>query len=179
MIAARAGASDFQSSHASAVQRATRLTRTPAMMPIAAGRMGLHGACELIDRCPVDQPFSFGRSPRISRNSCGPLMSRRFRSRRSSGVADGSPISSIRRPAMSEAFAAAVGLVCLVGSEPLSAISIMRRMAPERDPSECLAAQSSIDLISARGIRVATSGSLPVAGRPLFFLGITLIDFAI
>jgi hypothetical protein len=42
-------------------------------------------------------------------------------------------------------------------------------MAFEREPSVLWVAQSSIDRISSGAIRAATSGSVPVAGRPLFF----------
>src|SRR6266446_2016645 len=47
--------------------------------------------------------FTFGRSTRSSRNSIGPLMSRRLRWARSSGGAVGSPIFSIALAASSAA----------------------------------------------------------------------------
>jgi hypothetical protein len=116
-----------------------------------------------------DQPFGFGWLPRISRNSRGPLMRRRFRSCRSSAVADGSPILSIRRPAMSEAFAAAFRLVCFAGSEPTSPSSTRRRMASEREAALLRAAHRSIACVSSTDKRIAETGACPVAGRPLFF----------
>jgi hypothetical protein len=116
-----------------------------------------------------DQPFGFGWLPRISRNSRGPLMRRRFRSCRSSAVADGSPILSIRRPAMSEAFAAAFRLVCFAGSEPTSPSSTRRRMASEREAALLRAAHRSIACVSSTDKRIAETGACPMAGRPLFF----------
>jgi hypothetical protein len=54
--------------------------------------------------------FAFGRSPRISRNSGGPLRSLRFRRARSLAGADLSLRRSISRPANLDAFAAAFSL---------------------------------------------------------------------
>jgi len=54
-----------------------------------------------------------------------------------------------------------------------SPISTNRRMASERPGSSlCCVAQASTAAIIAGGMRVLTSGSLPVAGRPRF-LGVT------
>jgi hypothetical protein len=47
----------------------------------------------------LDQPLIFARLLRISRNSCGPLISLRWRSCRSSSVADGSPLINALRVA--------------------------------------------------------------------------------
>jgi hypothetical protein len=49
------------------------------------------------------QRFLFGKSSRMPRNSCGPLIRRRFRCARSSLVAVWSPRRSTSRPAMSAA----------------------------------------------------------------------------
>lgn len=58
----------------------------------------------------------------------------------------------------------------------LKPLSISERIVSEREGEPFSIAHPSIDFISAAGKRSATSGSLPVAGRPLF-LGITFIDF--
>jgi hypothetical protein len=58
--------------------------------------------------------------------------------------------------------------------------STSRRMASERLGSSCCrAAQPSIASVNAGESRSAVTGSLPVAGRPRFFFGITLFDFPI
>lgn len=60
----------------------------------------------------------------------------------------------------------------------LSAVSIMPRIAADREGAPLRVAQASTALMSSAGNRSATSGSLPVAGRPRpRFFGITFIDF--
>lgn len=49
------------------------------------------------------------------------------------------------------------------------ACSTSRRMASEREEMALREAQASILAVNAGAIRTPTSGSTPVAGRPLFF----------
>jgi hypothetical protein len=86
----------------------------------------------------ADQPFALGRSPRISRNSCGPFKSRRFRLARSSAGADRSSTRSIARPAISDAldpiFLPSRSAGCAAGSPS----STSRRIASARGgKSDC------------------------------------------
>ena len=73
--------------------------------------------------------FVFGRSPRTSRNSRGPLMRLRLRCARSSLVAPGSPSRSIVRPAISTALRLLPALSRMVGVATASACSRSRRIA--------------------------------------------------
>jgi hypothetical protein len=80
------------------------------------------------------QLFDFERtSSRISRNSPGPLRSRRFRCCRSSAETDGSLSLSICAPAKSSALDLALGLRALGGRDPARAGPSNRRMASGRD----------------------------------------------
>ena len=110
---------------------------------------------------------ALGTSPRISRNSFGPFRSRRFRLARSSGVAAGSVRRSMAWPARS----ADLARPDRATSAFANPVSTRRRMASDRDRAglRCLLPQTSIFLMSSRGKRTGTTGSCPVAGRPLFF----------
>jgi hypothetical protein len=125
----------------------------------------------------LDQPFRLGRSPRMSRNSPGPLRSRRFRCCRSSWVADESASLSICWPASSEAFEAAFGLRRRIGRDPASPNSTGRRIASDPEGlSVCLAAHWTTFARSSGASRTPVTGRRPVAGLPLFFCN-TDIDF--
>jgi hypothetical protein len=124
------------------------------------------------------QPLGLGRLPRISLNSLGPLRRRRLRCCRSSSVADGSPILSICRAAMSEAFDAAFRLRRCTGGASPSPTSTRRRMASEREETSFRAAHLSIVAIRSGESLIAETGSRPVAGRPRFFFGRDRIELA-
>jgi hypothetical protein len=122
-------------------------------------------------------PFAFGRSTRSSRNSTGPLVSRRRLWARSSGGADGSIILSIAFVASSDARAASNRWVGIVLVFTVSPSATRQRMALDRVVF-LRDAHSSRALTMGAGIRAETIGSRPVAGRPLFFWS-TFIDFFI
>jgi hypothetical protein len=114
----------------------------------------------------------------MSRNSGGPLVSRRFRFSSSSAGSDGSTLRSIACPAISRAFDAPLWLPFRGGCDPASAISTKRRIASEREGAPVSAAHLSIAAVSSAGSLMAETGSWPVAGRPLFFRT-TVFDRAI
>lgn len=113
------------------------------------------------------QPFDFeGTSLRKSRNSFGPLISRRFRLARSSADDDGSKRLSIVRAAKS------ADLFRPAGTCGCNPASIHCRIASDL-LVPCLAAHLSTAFTSSAGRRSAVTGSRPVAGRPGPRFGIT------
>jgi hypothetical protein len=113
-------------------------------------------------------PFAFGRSTPTSRNSSGPLVSRRSRwgafCRMSGGIGDlvdrvcGQFGARNIRPGLP---------ACLARAFTVSPSSTNRRMASERVAPLALA-QFMICVINALVILTPYSGSVPVAGRPAF-----------
>src|ERR1700733_4820856 len=127
----------------------------------------------LIRRISRDH-FLFGRSTRTSRNSSGPLVSRRRRCARSSGGAAGSAILSIVFAASSAARNLRSGLLTgLAGAFTVRPSSTKRRMASESvGVSGWFSAHLTIDARITGSARKPIIGALPVAGRPMgLFVG--------
>ncbi len=107
-----------------------RLKRaTPAVRP---GHSSLPNLA-LAGGCWVTQRFDFETSPRISRNSLGPLRSRRFRILRSSSDVDGSLSLSSSCAAKSSALDAASRFRRRNGCDAANPSSRSRRIASERE----------------------------------------------
>ena len=108
------------------------------------------------------------------------MISLRFRRARSLVGADGSPRRSISRLANLEAAAAAfLPDILWAGCAFLSACSTSRRIASDLvGVSGCFRLHLSTDALNSGLIRIAVTGSIPVAGRPLFFvLRLFLVSF--
>jgi len=99
--------------------------------------------------------FGFGRSLRISRNSLGPLMSRRLRLACSSAVASLSPMRSISRAANSDALAVALLSRRRTGRELARPSSTKRRIASDRDSAPCVTVHWSIRRVNSADSRIA------------------------
>jgi len=118
--------------------------------------------------------LAFGRSTRTSRNSLGPFSKRRFR------LAFSPAGASIAK--LSIAFDARSSRAARCRAEGSDLVLTARPISTSlRNASDRVVlfapAQVSTSAISAGGMRAATCGSFPVAGRPRLFLGATLIDF--
>src|SRR5439155_19690008 len=112
--------------------------------------------CFVVSRIPLDrkttqdwyQVFCFGRSPRTSRNSFGPLRRRRFRVLRSSSGVDGSISLSISWAANSSALDAASRFRHRKGCDAASPSSRSRRIASEGELRPFSSAHLSIAAVS-------------------------------
>src|SRR6516164_693949 len=165
----QAGDLAFATSHLAQSSFASRVTAARAGF-LLLSQSGERGRGLESESVPISGPLylNLGRLLRTSRNSLGPLRSRRLRSWRSSSVADGSLIRSSSWAAISDAFAALFGADSLrwVVSSPSST---SRRMASGRAGlSLCLAAQASTLSRSSDERRMVATVSCPVVRRPFF-----------
>jgi hypothetical protein len=150
-----------QAAKCSATPRRSRRGRRVALL--------LSASCATGPRPRMTQRFDFETSPRISRNSLGPLRRRRFRILRSSSGVNGSISLSSSCAANSSALDAVSRFRRRNGSDAANPSSRSRRIASERELTPLSSAHLSIAAVSLGDNRIAENGSCSEGARSFVF----------